>query len=145
MTDPVSVRTACVLREWAADAPLNLRVRGECMAPLLESGASVRVASRRLYWPGDLVVVLAPEGRLLVHRLLGGYLEKGNVRWLTQADAASRPDPGLPKTHIVGRVVGGDCHVHAVQVPVRHRVWACGRFLRHALRVARRRCARGPR
>jgi len=135
---PVSDRTALVLRAFATDAPLQVRVRGDCMAPLLESGATVSVASRRFYWPGDLVVVHALDGRLLVHRLLGCYARKGRLRWLTQADAAPRPDPALAATQIVGKVVGGEGHPHANQVPLRHRLWACGRFLRHAMRATQR-------
>ena len=59
MVTPVSIRTVRLLRDFAVGAPLDLRVRGDCMAPWLANGATLRVSSRRLYWPGDLVVVLA--------------------------------------------------------------------------------------
>jgi hypothetical protein len=142
MISPSSYRTVWLFREfvYSATAPVDLRVRGHCMSPLLASGAVVRVAARRFYWPGDLVVVLAPDGRLLAHRLLGWYWKQGSRWWLTQADSAPGPDPAIPLTHFVGKVVGGDSHPHAFHVPLRHRLWACGRFLQHALRAVRRRC-----
>ena len=132
----VSTRIVRGLRELAAEMPVSLRVSGECMAPLLASGAMIQVIRQPFYWPGDLMVVHAPDGRLLVHRLLGCYSKGRGWRWLTQADNALRPDLALPLTHVVGRVVGGDGHAHTIHIPFRHRLWACGRFLRHALRAA---------
>lgn len=134
----VSTRIANALRELAAEMPVSLRVSGECMAPLLESGALIQVARQPFYWPGDLMVVQAPDGHLLVHRLLGYYSKGRGWRCLTQADNATQPDSALPLTHVVGRVVGSDGHAYAIRIPFRHRLWACGRFFRHALRAARR-------
>jgi hypothetical protein len=109
------------------------------MTPLLSDGARARVCPRRWYWPGDILVIHAADGTLLVHRLLGWYFRHGELRCLTQADAARRPDPGLTPCRILGKVSGGLVHPLAVRVPLRHRLWAWGRFLRHALRVLRRR------
>ncbi len=92
----VSATVVQALRELAAETPLTLRVSGECMTPLLESGATIQVIRQPFYWPGDPVVVHAPDGRLLVHRLLGGYSKGRGWRWLTQADHASRPDAAVP-------------------------------------------------
>lgn len=116
------------------------------MAPLLRSGASIRCAAQRRYWPGDLVVATAPDGYLLVHRLLGCLPGPDGLRWLTQADTATHPDGALPRERILGRVIGGEVHPAALSVPWRHRLWACGRLLRHALRAgARRLLTRFPR
>lgn len=82
----VSVTVVRVLRELAAESPVSVRVSGECMVPLLANGAMIRVVRRRFYWPGDPLVVHAVDGRLLVHRLLGGYAKGRGWRWLTQAD-----------------------------------------------------------
>ena len=38
------VRALC---EWAAESPVRLRISGDCMAPLLESGAMIHVTRRR--------------------------------------------------------------------------------------------------
>ena len=93
MRQPVSSTVVRALRELAVETPLSLQVSGECMAPLLESGAMIQIVRRRFYWPGDPLVVHAPDGRLLVHRLLGGYPKGRGWRWLTQADNALRPSP----------------------------------------------------
>ncbi len=136
---PVSPTVACALREFAADEQWSLRVSGNCMAPLVTSGSVVSVVRRQWYWPGDPVVVHAPDGLLLVHRLLGYY--RGEIGWrcLTQGDNAPSPDAALPWSSVIGRVGGGDCHAFITRVPLRHRLLACGRFLRHALRAAIRR------
>ena len=60
MRQPVSAKVARTLRDLAKDAPLELRISGDCMAPLLESGAMVRVIRQPFYWPGDPLVVHAP-------------------------------------------------------------------------------------
>lgn len=140
MTDPTFRRRSealCAL--LCAGHPWHLRVQGSCMAPLLRSGASIRCAARRCYWPGDLVVAAAPDGRLLVHRLLGCLPGPEGLRWLTQADAATRPDGALPRDRILGRVVGGAVDPAALSIPWWHRLWAFGRLLRHALRAGARR------
>lgn len=98
------------------------------MAPLLESGVQVQVRRRRLYLPGDAVVVQAADGRLLAHRLLGGYPRAGRWRWLTQADSASWPDPATPTERLLGRIVSGQCSPLLVAVPFRARLKAIVRF-----------------
>jgi hypothetical protein len=126
---PVSATVARALRELAVETPLSVRVNGECMAPLLESGAMIQIVRRRFYWPGDPLVVHAPDGRLLVHRLLGGYSKGRGWRWLTQADNALRPDAAVPAERIIGKVCGGQCAPAMVRVPFAHRLRAILRFL----------------
>lgn len=128
MKQPVSTTVVRALRNLAEDAPLELRVSGECMAPLLESGAMVQVVRRPFYWPGDPLVVHAPDGRLLVHRLLGFYPRARRLRWLTQADNARWPDAAVPAERIIGRVCGGQCAPALVRVPLSHRLIAILRF-----------------
>jgi len=128
MTPAVSATVARALRELAAETPLSLRVSGDCMAPLLESGAMIQVIRQRVYWPGDPVVVHALDGRLLVHRLLGCYSKGRGWRWLTQADNALRPDAAVPGERLIGKVCGGQCAPALVRVPSTHRVKALFRF-----------------
>jgi hypothetical protein len=109
------------------------------MAPLVASGAVVSIVRPRRYWPGDAVVVHTADGRLLVHRLLGFYRGRNGWRCLTQGDGSPAPDGSLPSTSLVGRVEGGECHVDLGRVPVRHRLRASARFVKHALRAATRR------
>ena len=124
----VSATVARALRELAAETPLSLRVSGDCMAPLLESGAMIQVVSRRFYWPGDPVVVHTPDGCLLVHRLLGCYSKGRGWHWLTQADNALRPDAAVPGERIIGRVCGGQCAPALIRAPLAHRLKALFRF-----------------
>jgi hypothetical protein len=133
MTPAVSAKVARTLRELAAETPLSVRVSGDCMAPLLESGAMIQVVRRWFYWPGDPLVVHAPDGRLLVHRLLGCYSRGRGWRWLTQADNALRPDAAVPVERIIGRVCGGDCSERLIRVPLAHRWKAARRFIRFGL------------
>ncbi|MDG4554903.1 MAG: S24/S26 family peptidase [Candidatus Competibacter sp.] len=129
----VSTRIVRGLRELAVESPVSLRVSGECMVPLLANGAMIQVVRQRFYWPGDLMVVHAPDGRLLVHRLLGCYSKGRGWRWLTQADNARWPDAALPTERIIGKVCGGDCSEWLVRVPLAHRVKAVLRFFRFVL------------
>jgi hypothetical protein len=124
----VSATVARALRELAAETPLSLRVSGDCMAPLLKSGAMIQVVSRRFYWPGDPVVVHTPGGCLLVHRLLGCYSKGRGWHWLTQADNALRPDAAVPGERIIGRVCGGQCAPALIRAPLAHRLKALFRF-----------------
>ena len=124
----VSATVVRALRELAVETPLSLQVSGQCMAPLLESGAMIQVIRQPFYWPGDPLVVHAPDGRLLVHRLLGGYSKGRGWRWLTQADNALRPDAAVPAERIIGKVCGGQCAPAMVRVPFAHRLRAILRF-----------------
>jgi hypothetical protein len=108
-----------VLRDVAREAPLRLRLAGQCMAPALEDGRSVDVVATRRYWPGDVVVFARRDGTLVAHRLLG--IRPGRP-WLafTQADRSATPDSAVALHEIVGRVV--------VDVRVADRLRALGRF-----------------
>jgi hypothetical protein len=128
-----------ILRGLAADDALQLPVNGDCMAPRVHSGASVQVSGpRRIYLPGDVVVVLNGNRGLLVHRVIGGYWRHGVWKWLTQADAAGRPDNAVISACVVGKVAGGDCDPALVCIPLRHRLWAAGRFIRFLVQRLRR-------
>ena len=118
------------LRELAREAPVEVRVRGDCMAPLLADGARVRVAAARLYWPGDVVVFRAADGRLLAHRLLGYRLHAGALALVTRGDACAVHDAPVPLARVLGRVA-------AASPGLAGRAAALGRFLALALRRLR--------
>ena len=128
MIQPVSKQVVRALRELAAEAPVNLRVNGDCMTPLLESGVMIQVIRQRFYWPGDPLVIHAADGRLLGHRLLGFYPWARRLRWLTQADNARWPDAAVPAERIIGKICGGQCAPTLVRVPLAHRAKAILRF-----------------
>ncbi len=103
MSDGVG-RTFTALRELAREAPVVVEVRGDCMAPLLADGERVEVAAARVYWPGDVVVFRAPDGRLLAHRLLGFRLYAGALALVTRGDSCPVHDAPVPLSHVLGRV-----------------------------------------
>jgi hypothetical protein len=99
-------RTLDALRAMAREQPLEIRVRGSCMAPLLADGTPVAVTPARVYWPGDVVVFQAADGRLLAHRLLGYRRLGGRLACVTQGDGCLRPDAPVPLDRILGRAAG---------------------------------------
>lgn len=121
------------LRELAAVQPVSVRVNGVCMTPLVSEGARVDVAApARFYWPGDVVVVFLGARGYALHRVIGCYRRGGQWKFVTQGDRTHRPDTAVTAPLILGRVCGGECSKDAIRVPLRHRLRACGRFLRHA-------------
>jgi signal peptidase I len=104
------------LRRFAREEPIEVRVRGRCMEPLLAEGSRVQVAPARVYWPGDVLVFRAPDGGLLAHRLLGCRRHGGAWALVTRGDSCSTHDSPVPPARVVGRVLGVD-----VPVPVRAR------------------------
>lgn len=125
--------TACALRELARKAPLTIQINGDCMWPLLESGAYVQVISHRFYRPGDVVVVHASDGRLFAHRLIGCYPRAWKLKWLSQADTASQPDTAVFTRQIIGKIHSGQCSAHIICIPLRHRAKAVLHFLHFIL------------
>jgi hypothetical protein len=124
------------LRDLAREAPVEVEVRGDCMAPGLADGERVRVAAARFYWPGDVVVFLAPDGRLLAHRVLGYRLHRrdrfhgGALALVTRGDSCAVHDAPVPLARVLGRVAA------AAPSPAA-RAAALGRFLGLALRWGR--------
>ncbi len=108
-------------------------VQGDCMAPLIKNDALVRISPARWYWPGDVVVVLAGNGRYLVHRVIGVYRKSAQIKVVTQADSAPCPDTAVYMDEVLGRVSGGCCHPHVIHVPLSHRLRAVWRFIRFGL------------
>jgi hypothetical protein len=108
------------VREVCRDASVLLRIRGECMTPLMPDGASVQVRARRFYVPGDVLVFRTNAGDLAAHRMLG-WRAAGLV---TKGDGCVVHDPPVARRHIIG----------AVDVPValRDRVRALVAFARIA-------------
>ncbi len=77
-------------------------IRGSCM-PSLTSGDPVRVKKRKIYAPGDVVVVRRND-YWDAHRFLGYAPSARGMAVLTQADSALHPDVVSTPTAIVGKV-----------------------------------------
>lgn len=118
-----------IIQQLSGSEPITVTVQGECMMPLIQNNSRVQVTSARLYWPGDVVVVLSPGRQYLVHRVIGVYRRSGTFRILTQADNAVRPDTAVQPDALLGKVSAGSCHRHAVKVPISHRLAATIHFL----------------
>jgi len=119
------------LKDLALEAPVEVCVRGGCMAPWFADGDRVRVAAARVYWPGDVVVFRAPDGRLLAHRLLGYRPWKGALALVTRGDACAVHDAPVPLDAVLGRVA-------AARPSPAGRATALLRFFDLALRRLRR-------
>jgi hypothetical protein len=111
-----SVPTFQALRALAREGPVSVRVRGGCMEPWIADGAVVRVVASRVYWPGDVVVASAPDGRLVAHRILGYRFLDGRLALVTRGDGCVTHDFPVPFDRVLGRVEGA-----AVSLAVRTR------------------------
>ena len=94
----VDQRTISLLRELARDGESTVVVRGDCMEPLLHSGASVQVRAKRVYLPGDVIVFRTHAGDLAAHRVLG-WRPAGLV---TKGDHCEMHDAPVVRSAIVG-------------------------------------------
>lgn len=101
-------------------------IRGQCMEPVLTDGQVVTVSKSHIYLPGDILVILSQQGQCLAHRLVGYYWRDGGIKFLTQADAADKPDQGVRSNQVIGKLA---CPVSLMQ-----RLTSLGRFARFVLR-----------
>jgi hypothetical protein len=92
------------LRDLAREGPVEIVVRGSCMAPGFADGERVRIVAARRYWPGDVVAFEGRDGRLRLHRLLGYRLHAGRLACLTRGDGCPCHDDPVPLDHLLGRV-----------------------------------------
>ena len=120
------------LRSLAREGPVEVRVRGDCMAPLFADGGRVRVAAARFYAPGDVVVFRAAGGHLVAHRLLGYRPHAGGLALVTRGDSCPVHDAPVPLAAVLGRV-------EAARPTAAVRVRSLLRFLGLAGRALRRR------
>lgn len=95
------------LQAIATENPISLRICGNCMAPVLQDQELVQVRKQRWYWPGDILAVRLANGRLVSHRLIGVYLRRKRLRFLTRADNSSRPDGSVTGEQILGKIISG--------------------------------------
>jgi hypothetical protein len=92
------------LRDLAREGPVEIVVRGSCMAPGFADGERVRIVAARRYWPGDVVAFEGRDGRLRLHRLLAYRLHAGRLACLTRGDGCPCHDDPVPLDRLLGRV-----------------------------------------
>lgn len=135
---PAGASVAVQLGFEAANAgePLILRVRGDCMTPLLRDGQTVAVNPTAVVWPGDVVAFLGADGRLRVHRLLLSLPTPAGWLWLTKPDRADWIDAPTQRHSGLGRVHCGSWkeRVEALVQVSRLAARSIGRRLRRSSR-----------
>jgi signal peptidase I len=119
------------LRGLARQGAVDVVVRGDCMLPLLTDGDRVRVVAARVYWPGDVLVFRAADGRLLAHRLLGYRPWAGGLALVTRGDACVVHDAPVPAAAVLGRI-------ESIHPGAAFRLWSFLRFIALAIRRLRR-------
>lgn len=129
MPDAPADTVFSALQSLAREAPVEVRVQGDCMAAFFADGDRVLVSAARRYWPGDVLVFRAPDGRLLAHRLLGYRPWQGGIALVTRGDACVVHDFPVLKSAVLGRIV-------AVRPSLRGRAAAVLGFLGLVLRRA---------
>ncbi|BAO43704.1 S24 family peptidase [Thiolapillus brandeum] len=83
---------------------LHIRIKGHCMAPMLEDGQKVEVKRARSYRAGDILVFADNRGNLIAHRMLGSFRRAGERRYLTRADNSRNPDASISREQILGKL-----------------------------------------
>ena len=106
------------------------------MAPRIADGAMVQLTPGRYYWPGDVLVFVAADGRMTAHRLVGALGWGASLRLFTRADRGTGLDAAIRYRDVVGRVVGGECAREIARVPLTERGSALLGFVKFALRRA---------
>jgi Peptidase S24-like len=102
----VSLSRDAALRDLARSEPLEIVVRGDCMAPGIQDGDRIRVIPGRFYWPGDVVVFRGAAGRLTAHRLLGYRPGAGGLALVTRGDSCAVHDAPVRLNAVLGRATG---------------------------------------
>lgn len=91
------------LRGLVHEGPVEVTVRGSCMAPRLADGERVRIAAARFCWPGDLVAFQTNDGQLRLHRVLGYRPWQGGIALVTRGDGCPCHDSPVPLSRLLGR------------------------------------------
>ncbi len=115
------------LREMAADGPVRLRVKGDCMQPLLRDGDPIEVSMAERYFPGDIVAFWSDTNKMTVHRMIGYRWTRQGLKLQTRADAAGTLDRPISQTRVIGRVLSGR---ETIRVTLPDRLRAMARFAR---------------
>jgi hypothetical protein len=130
MTAENETKILRALRELCGERPLAVRVSGDCMSPVANDGDIVKVSRARFYWPGDVIAFRHYDGRLFMHRVIGYWPAAGALGVITQADSSSSCEAAFRLDCVIGKVAGGDGSTSVSHIPISHRFWAMGRFVR---------------
>jgi len=93
-----------LLRDFCQKGTLTFQVRDACMTPVIFDGENVIVTSRRLYWPGDILVFHQGDGSLRIHRLIAYRLKGRSLQLLTRGDRSESFDAPIHFDQVIGKV-----------------------------------------
>ena len=95
-----------LLRDFCQEGTLTVRVRDECMTPAIFDGENVIVTSRRIYWPGDILVFRYGDTGLRIHRLIAYRFKGRSLQLLTRGDRSESFDAPIHLDQVIGKVKG---------------------------------------
>ena len=97
-----------LLKDFARQGPLTIRINGTCMHEAVSSGSNVRLAANRFYWPGDILAFKRGGDEIVSHRFLGYVPGRRGWVLITRADTAKRADGPIRPADVLGRVTHVD-------------------------------------
>lgn len=107
------------------DVKFRFTLTGGSMTPFMKEGDEITVArARKQCAVGDVVLVRAKEGRVLLHRIV----KKCPNGYITRGDACMTDDGCIPEADIMGKVVAvSSCGLNLhLRLPFKYLI---GRFL----------------
>jgi hypothetical protein len=126
-----------LLRDFCQEGTLTFQVRDQCMTPVIFDGENVIVTSRRLYWPGDILVFRYSDTGLRIHRLIAYRFKGRSLQLLTRGDRSKCFDAPVHLDQVIGKVKavssrGGRDSLHRIW-PLARGVMDLGRMAAHLL------------
>ena len=76
------------------------------MSPAIFDGERVIVTSRRIYWPGDILVFGYGDAGLRIHRLIGYRIKGRSLQFITRGDRSESFDEPIHVGQVIGKVKG---------------------------------------
>ena len=102
-----NLKVPSVIKELLQSKPLQIKIKGTCMMPIIKNNERVTVNFAKFYLPGDIVLCTTENGKIVAHRLLGYYPTCNGWKAMTKGDANPRPDNGIPAKNILGHINAG--------------------------------------
>ena len=86
---------------------VRFRARGTSMHPAVRDGDILRVhpIEHTVVHLGDIVLYCTPHNGIVVHRAVGISTHGEETILLVKGDASGTPDPRVPQSQVLGRVV----------------------------------------
>ena len=99
------------LQEFADCHGFVLHINGHCMMPTLNDRDRVLVRRAAQYRTGDILAVRLADGQLVCHRLIGTFFWGRETHYMTRPDRGGKPDAGVTRSMIIGKISARDSGV----------------------------------